>query len=149
MIQSLADTMETTEGQDFFARLKVKVQEDRDLLEHLLTSADMKASTAGKVAGDLAARVGFIKLAWEGFKPGELGIFEALEMLALGIQGKRLLWLALKEISVWFPEWQDIDFSKLELEAIEQRDGVELWRIEAALDSLPGMERRKARASVG
>jgi hypothetical protein len=71
---------------------------------------------------------------WEGFEPGELGLFEALEMLALGVQGKRLLWVALREIAPAYPAWKDVNFADLELEAIRQRDGVEAWRIEVVRD---------------
>jgi hypothetical protein len=73
-------------------------------------------------------------------------MFEALEMLALGVQGKRLLWLVMQEIQPWFPEWSDYDFANLELEAIRQRDGVEVWRIEAAKESLISEKRRAERS---
>lgn len=142
MIQHFVDTLEHPEARDFFKQLKADVESDRKLLRYLLETAGMSASAVLNVAGDLTARVGFLKLMWEGFEPGKLGLFEGLEMLALGVQGKRLLWLALQEISAWYPEWNDVDFSKLELEAIAQRDGVEFWRIEAARDVLPCIERR-------
>lgn len=149
MIQHFIDTMEIAEAREFFADLKTSVEADRALLEKLLSSAGMSSSGFLNVAGDLTARIGFFKLRWEGFKPGHLGLFEGLEMIALGIQGKRLLWLALKEVACWFPEWKDVDFAKLELEAITQRDGVELWRIESTRDIFPSAERRAALGARG
>lgn len=143
-IRHLVETLDESDARDFFVQLGQKVEEDRALLEKLLTSAGMEVTVAIQVAGEVTGRVGFFKLMWEGFHPGSLGLFEGLEMLCLGIQGKRLLWVALKEIAVWFPEWNDVDFSKLELEAIAQRDGVEYWRVEAARDTLPSIERRAA-----
>lgn len=144
VIQHFIDTMEESEARDYFLQLNRAVESDRVLLEHLLSSAGLKSSGLASAAGGITARVGFLKLMWEGFEPGELGMFEGLEMIALGIQGKRLLWLALREIACWFPEWDDVDFSKLELDAISQRDGVEFWRIEAARDTLPAVSRRAA-----
>jgi len=47
-----------------------------------------------------------------------------LEMLALCIQGKRLLWVALGALVPWFPEWHPLDFRMLELDAIRQKDGI-------------------------
>ncbi len=44
-----------------------------------------------KAAGDFAGRLSWIKLAWEGLLPGKLGMFEALELLTLGITGKHFL----------------------------------------------------------
>jgi hypothetical protein len=134
MIGYLVDTLEDPQAIDFFQGLKTDVEEDRHLLEHLLTSGGMEPSSLLKVAGKLTARLGFLKLMWEGFEPGELGLFEALEMLALGVQGKRLLWVALREIAPAYPAWKDVNFADLELEAIRQRDGVEAWRIEVVRD---------------
>lgn len=142
MIQNFVDTLEDPEARAFFSKLKASVESDRELLRRLLDTAGLKPSALLNATGDLTARVGFLKLMWEGFEPGKLGLFEGLEMLALGVQGKRLLWLALQEISAWYPEWNDVDFKKLEMEAITQRDGVEFWRIEAARDVLPSIERR-------
>ncbi|MES2661389.1 MAG: hypothetical protein V4689_22405 [Verrucomicrobiota bacterium] len=144
LIQHFIDTMNESEARDDFILLKKSVENDRALLEHLIASAGLDTSAVANAAGDLAARVGFLKLMWEGFETGGLGLFEGLEMLALGIQGKSLLWLSLREISSWYPEWNEVDFSKLEMDAIEQRDSVEFWRIEAARDILPSVERRAA-----
>lgn len=144
LIQKLADNHDVPEAKEFFADLKRKVEEDRALLEELLQRIGKDQGTFFKIAGDVAARVGGIKLLWEKVEPGKLGMFEALEMLALGVQGKRLLWLALREIAVWFPEWRDIDFAELEREALGQRDGIEAWRIEASLDILADPGRRAA-----
>jgi hypothetical protein len=149
MIQHFLDVMEIPEAREFFVELKTAVEADRALLEKLLSSAGMSRSGFLNVAGDITARIGFFKLRWEGFKSGHLGMFEGLEMIALGIQGKRLLWVTLKEIACWFPEWKDIDFAKLESDAIFQRDGVELWRIEAARGIFPSATRRAALSANG
>lgn len=143
LIQHLIDTSENPDARDFFADLKLKVEADRNLLEELLSSAGLESSQALKVAGEVTARIGLLKLMWEGVEPGKLGLFEALEILALGVHGKRLLWLALKEVAEYFPEWRGFDFASLELEASRQRDGIEFWRKEAARESLPPVERRK------
>jgi hypothetical protein len=63
---------------------------------------------------------------------GELGRFEACEMLALGIQGKRLLWRGLAEIAPFHPGWHAFDFHTLERDAERQRDAVEEERMKAA-----------------
>ena len=144
LIQEIAENHDIPEAKEFFINLKRKVEIDRALLEELLEKIGHGGNTFFKVAGSVAARVGGIKLLWEKVEPGKLGMFEALEMLALGVQGKRLLWLSLGGIAAWFPEWNGTDFNALEREAIEQRDGIEAWRLEAALDILPDPERRAA-----
>lgn len=147
LIQHFVDTMDESEARDYFMQLKGKVESDIALLEDLLTSAGMQTSGVHKAAGNVTVRVGYLKLLWEGFEPGGLGLLEGLELLALGVQGKRLLWVSLNGVAHWFPEWKDVDFSKLEREAVEQRDGVEFWRFEAAKDVLVRMERRAAVAN--
>jgi hypothetical protein len=144
LIQKLADNHDSPEAREFFVDLKKKVEADREILQDLLEKIGQDRGGLFKVAGDIAARVSGVKLLWEGIEPGKLGMFEALEMLALGVQGKRLLWVALQDVAAWFPEWKDVPFSRLELEAIEQRDGVEIWRVEAARDVLADAERRAA-----
>lgn len=141
LIQDIADNHDAPEAREFFLRLKEMVEADRAMLEDLLGRIGQNPSPLLMLAGGLAARVAGIKLMWEQMKPGRLGLFEALEMLALGVHGKRLLWVALREIAGRFPEWNGIDFTKLELEAIQQRNTTEYWRIEAAKDVLADAER--------
>lgn len=145
LIDDLAGRQDDVAGRDFFLGLKAKVEGDQVLLRDLLERAGMKESGALQAAGSLTARASRLKLMWEGFEPGNLGMFEALEMLALGIQGKRLLWLVLAEIAPHFPEWQGIPFADLELEAIRQRDAVEERRIEEGRNCLIDVERRALR----
>lgn len=142
LIKELAENHDIPEASEFFTRLHGHVLEDRTTLEGLLEQVDKAPSALLKAAGGVAARVGGLKLMWEKVEPGHLGMFEALEMLALGIQGKRLLWVVCGEISPWFPEWAHMDFAALEAEALRQRDEVEKWRIAAGLDSLVDAERK-------
>lgn len=142
LIQKLADSHDAPEARAFFIQLKDKVEADRALLEELLARIGQNPSSLLKAAGRVAARVGSIKLKWEQMEPGKLGLFETLEILALGVQGKRLLWVALREIAGWFHEWKGIDFVKCELQAIQQRDDIEFWRLQAAREILADSERR-------
>ena len=105
IIDDLAARQTDPAEERFFRDLKSAVEEDRDLLKKLLKRADLEESTGQKRAGGITARAGRLKLLWEGMDPGELGIFEALEMLVLGIQGKRILWLMLGDIAPLFHEW--------------------------------------------
>jgi hypothetical protein len=142
LIKRLADSHDEPEAREFFLSLQEKVEADRFLLEDLLVRIGKVPSGFLKMAGGIASRFVGIKLMWEQIEPGKLGLFEALEMLALGVQGKRLLWVALMEIADSFPEWDAIDFVELELQAIQQRDDIEFWRIQAALNILVVEDRR-------
>jgi len=136
LIRQLAERQEIESERLFFQNLQKMVEKDQTLLKDLLEKANMEKSLTLQIAGTLTEGAGRLKLLWEGLKPGELGMFEALEVLALGIQGKRLLWAMLGELSPYFPEWDSYDFAELELQAIKQRDQVEERRIETGRESL-------------
>lgn len=144
LIQRLAESHHAPEAREFFLHLREKVEADRSLLEDLLARIGQKPSGFLKMAGGIIARLTSIKLRWEGIAPGKHGLLEALEMLALGVQGKRLLWVALEDIAVRFPEWNGIDFAEKERQAVQQRDAIEFWRIDAAKNSLCEAERGRA-----
>lgn len=138
VLKDLAERQENAGDARFFRDLEKAVEEDQEVLVSLLERAGMKESAMQKAAGKVTAQAGRLKLRWEGMEPGELGTFEALEMLVLGIQGKRILWIMLNEIASLFPEWSGMDFKSLERRAREQRDEVEKRRIAAGREALAG-----------
>lgn len=142
LIQDIADAFDVPEAREFFQDLKRKIEIDRSRLQSLQAAIRKEPSTLLQAAGAVAARIGGLKFRWEGLETGSLGLFEALEVLALGVTGKRLLWKALREIQPAFPEWSHLDFAALQREAEEQFDAIEHWRIEAAKRSLVAEERR-------
>ena len=145
LIDSLATRQEDPGEAEFFQILKRKVEADREQLRDLLTLVGLEESSALQVAGKLAAGASKLKLKWEGMDPGELGMLEALEMLVLGIKGKRLLWRLMAEIAPAFPEWKDVPFAGLEIDAIAQYDAVERRRLEHGRASLIDRNRRAVR----
>lgn len=142
LIQKLASSAEDPADAGFFRQLEQKVEADRDLLNDLIARLGENSSSMLQVAGTITGAAGRLKLKWEGMDPGQLGRFEAIEMLALGIQGKRMLWRMLKEIAPFVAEWENIDFTLLEMEAIDQRDAVENLRLEGGNDALLDPKRR-------
>ncbi|MCW1915860.1 hypothetical protein OJ996_19895 [Luteolibacter sp. GHJ8] len=145
LIEAIAKACEEDEDIGFYRELGRKVEQDRKVLHELILATGKKSSRVLETAGKITAKAGRLKLMWEGLEPGDLGLFEALEMLVLGIQGKRILWVVLRELQPWTPEWEDIDFAALEAEAIAQRDAVEERRVTAAMDALLSPERRAAK----
>lgn len=71
------------------------------------------------------ARLGARKFV--GQKPAPFGAFEALEAIALGIQGKRALWVALREINE--PRFAETDFEALSRRAVTQHAATEAMRL--------------------
>jgi hypothetical protein len=63
------------------------------------------------------------------------GLLQALEALALGITGKRLLWRSLGAIARNFAALQGTDFGELEKRAQDQFERVKTLRIEMAREA--------------
>ncbi|QJE97764.1 hypothetical protein [Luteolibacter luteus] len=141
LIGDLAKRQEDDTERLFFQNLQEEVSGDRDLLTALIRRAGMEEKIIAKVTGDVGARAGKLKLMWDGLEPGKLGYFEALEILALGIQGKRLLWTVLGEVASLYPEWTGVDFEALAKSAKRQRDEVEQRRLNSGRATLPSPER--------
>jgi hypothetical protein len=132
LLTDLISRSEEMEEKRFFVELKARIENDRSILAKVLKAAELETEQTVKAAGKLTAKASRLKLLWEGMKPDELGHFEACEMLALGIQGKRLLWRVLAEIAPFRPDWHSFDFHELERGAERQRDAMEEQRMRAA-----------------
>ena len=130
LISSHADTPDA----DFFKEMRVKVNEDKTILDEILGRFEAHESallnTMTRV-GEKAARAKFLLA---GADSGEMGRLEALEMLSLGIEGKRVLWLALDAAAI--PELEDMDLPALASVAAGQRELVECRRLTAARNTL-------------
>jgi hypothetical protein len=120
----------------FYKELHTEITNDQKILKALIHRLGAEESTLRQVAGRIAEKISRIKLEPTKIEEGSIGLFESLEVLALGIQGKHLLWKAILALKNPYPEWEGIDFKKLEQQAKDQRDRVEKKRIDAARQSL-------------
>jgi hypothetical protein len=114
----------------FFADLEREIKADQQILKQLLGNARRKESLFRKLAAWVTEKFARAKFKFAGEQVGGLGLVQALEMLALGIRGKELLWRALAT-SDW-PPLRDVDLAKLEHRAVEQQARVEEKRLAAA-----------------
>jgi hypothetical protein len=136
LLQNLTEREEVASTRSFFEELHGKIKKDQTLLIDVLDELGLKQDHSTKAAAVVTAKVGRLKLMWEGLDAGELGLFEALEMLVLGITGKLLLWAALKEVKDAHPALGKYDFDSLAEAARHQRAGVEEMRIGSACEAL-------------
>jgi hypothetical protein len=116
----------------FFRNLRSEIHADQETLRDLIKKSGAEESAIRKAGAWLAEKFGRTKL---GDADNTVALLQALEGLALGITGKRLLWRSLKTISENFPEFQGTDFSALEHRAEDQFKGVENLRLEIAREA--------------
>jgi hypothetical protein len=134
LVKRAAGEHEGTALGTFLAGLREEIREDRQVLEELMDRlgvAPDKAKTAVAWAGEKAGR---LKLNGEIRGRSPLTPLIELEALSLGIEGKRLMWLALSDV-------EDLPLSRerlaeLVVRAEHQREGVEYHRRQAARQAL-------------
>lgn len=134
LLARLADRYAGHELGAFFGKLRADIEEDQRALLRIAERVGSSRSGGVKRAlGWAAEKLTRVKLGVQTKDRDPLALFESLEILALGITGKRGLWRALREIDLADPS---LDLVKLERRAEEQYDAVESRRLHAAREAL-------------
>jgi hypothetical protein len=121
---------------DFLAELGGEIAEDRRTLLDLMDRLGVERATTKVLGAWLAEKVGRLKLNGQltGYSP--LSRFLELEGLSTGIEGKRLLWVALGAVAELDERLRELDFGALEERARSQRERLEPHRLAAAARAL-------------
>ena len=117
------------------AEILKEIQKDQTVLQGLIERIGSTESPLKKAGAWLAEKVGRVKMGGTD-QPDGLARLEVLETLAMGINGKRALWRALRVVVEKLPVLDGLDLDLLERRAVEQHDRVEEWRLEAAREVL-------------
>jgi hypothetical protein len=120
----------------FAAELRTAITEDRDELEQLMRRAEIPKSTARRAAGWITEKATELKVRVDDPKGGSLRIFELLELVALGMDGKRALWAALSAVADGLPALRGVDYTRLSDRAGAQRRAIEVRRLQWATTAL-------------
>jgi hypothetical protein len=129
LLNHLVTTLEGTPHARFFESLREEIKEDQEELQRVVSTLSGE-SIARKALGWMAEKLAQWKIAGDGEKLGELGLLEALEMLALGITGKRMLWDAMGSSKIGLID--NGKLSQLRRNAESQFQKVESARLAAA-----------------
>ncbi len=137
-VELVERTIRENEGAPLAARLSrvlEEIRKDQAALEDLIERVGAGQSAVKKAGAWLAEKAGRLKLGGTD-EPGELARLESLELLTVGILGKRALWRALRTVAPKHEALRGMDFDLLERRAVEQHDEVEALRLEAARTAL-------------
>ena len=116
--------------------LREEIEDDQKVLQRLLEEFGAKESQGRKAAAWLTEKLGQAKLRFDDPGNGGLRVLEALETLALGIQGKLSLWRALASVAQEVPELAALDLQRLQVRAADQFARVDGLRIRVARTAL-------------
>jgi hypothetical protein len=114
--------------------LRGEIEEDRDVLERIVVALGGSANPvkrAGALGAEILASVR-MQMPVLGAGSSEAARLEEIEVLSLGIEGKRLLWTALAEVARSDPRLSGFDLASLARRAQEQRDRLERFRLRSA-----------------
>jgi hypothetical protein len=118
----------------FAASILVGVEEDEETLQRLAKEIGTGPNILKEAAAWVGEKASRLKLG-AGLS-GNFGAFEALEFLALGIQGKLSLWRALQVVAVLDGRLRNLDFKTLIARAEAQYAKVEERRLALAAIAL-------------
>jgi len=130
LLSSLETAQADIDMARFVSELRVEIEADQQELENLMQRLQITESRPRQAGGWLAEKVLQIKLRLDDPDGGALYLLESLELLAIGIEGKRRLWRALAAAAV--PGLQLTDYERLTKRAEEQQQRVETVRLVAA-----------------
>jgi hypothetical protein len=134
LLDRLIDIYKGKPLERFFRDLRNEIDADQEILKELIAKLGEKESAARKAVAWIVEKLSRAKIQLSETREGELGLFLALEGLALGITGKRSLWRALEAASKTVPHLRGLDYATLEKRAVEQHDRVEAQRLEIACE---------------
>jgi hypothetical protein len=132
LLDHLVKVHEKSDRESFYRGLRAEIEEDQKVVQNLLEKVGGRESSVRKAAAWLSEKVGQAKLAFDDPGGNQLRVLEALETLALGIQGKLLLWRALASASDSIPAVRTVDFTRLQGRAREQFERVDAERLRIA-----------------
>ncbi|HEV7473062.1 MAG TPA: hypothetical protein VGN90_03370 [Pyrinomonadaceae bacterium] len=120
----------------FIVGLRAEVEADVEELKGIMSRLQISESRTRKASAWVTEKFTELKLRIDDPAHGDLRLFESLEALSLGIEGKKSLWLALAAAAEVTPGLRIADYERLKQRAEDQRNRVETRRLEVAQAAL-------------
>lgn len=118
--------------------LLVEIRHDREVLERVIRVLGGSPNTIKRATALGAERMSSLRMSLPMIGPGsqESARLEEIEVLSLGIEGKRLMWAALAQLSSTDERLSEFPFPDLKRQARSQRDRLERFRLRLAAEAL-------------
>ena len=123
---------------DALARVATAIAEDVATFERIMERLGIARSPVKPRLAVAGERLGRLKLNGSVTSYSPLSRFVELDFLAMGIDGKMLLWANLRDLANLSSRLADVDFDKLIDRAQWQRDELEPFRAAAGREALGG-----------
>jgi hypothetical protein len=136
LARRMAASNQGTELGAVISELLAEIEEDFGTLEEIMSSLDARKDRLKPVAAWAGEKLGRMKPNGRLTSYSPLSRLLELEMLSLGVEGKRALWRSLQQASSHERRLAGFDFTALEARASRQRDRLEKHRLQAAAQAL-------------
>ena len=115
-----------------------EIEQDKEVLERVIRVLGGSPHRVKRATALGAERIGSLRMWRPMIGPGseKAARLEEVEVLSLGIEGKRLLWAALAQLSSTDARLSGFPFPELKQRAKSQRDRLERFRLRLANDAL-------------
>ena len=115
----------------WFSELADQIEADRQTLSELMDRLGTNKNPVKQATTWLAEKFSRVKLTELGSGADELGLFMAIETLALGVEGKACLWRELHDVADRYPALRESELDGLIGRADDQRRMLEAERAAA------------------
>jgi hypothetical protein len=133
LLERLEAVYPGTDMARFFASLRNEIVADRAQLQDLMNRLQIAESRPRRASALITNKLTELKLLLDDKAAGPLRMLESLEAVGIGIDGKLALWRALNAATIVNSALRGmLDYERLLRRAREQRDAVEILRLEAA-----------------
>jgi hypothetical protein len=149
LLEHLRDGGAPPEEREFVAGLREEIVAEQRLLRSLRAGIGGSEARLRQAGAWITEKLTELKLRVD--DPGDRGLryFQALEAIALGIQGKLALYTALESVRDDVPALSGIDLAELRERSIDQHARVESRRVAAARVALRDAPHTKGAATSG
>src|SRR4051794_3144048 len=117
-------------------RVAGAIAEDVQTFENIMRRLDIPRNRVKGALATAGERVGRLKLNGALTSYSRLSRFVELDFLAMGIEGKKILWVTLRDFAGLAGRLADVDFDNLIARAQSQRDELEPFRAAAGREAL-------------
>jgi hypothetical protein len=136
LLSHIEERHPNTDAARLAVELRAEISEDVQTLKGVIERAGIAESRPRQAAAWITTKIAELKLRLDDRSDGSLSLFESLEALSLGIEGKQALWNALAAAAAAAPALQGTDYARLKQRAEDQRRRVERQRLDAARAAL-------------
>ena len=136
LAKQIRDQSEGTPLGDVMKTIAADIEEDRETLLELMDQMGTSRNPIKQVGGWMAEKASRVKFSGVGSGDPDHGLFMALEILRLGVAGKKCLWLALEQVRDKHAPLATIDLPRLIERASNQEQTLERERMAAGAQAL-------------